>query len=141
MEREICVQQLEGFKNLVESRLSASQTDRIRAEYNTLAAQNGWPPINNYDLDKANQSPARFPQRFKALFDIVMKEVRREPFTAYRMEEELEKQGYTYYGLDEEKYLGVYCTSLPKGERASFASLKCIFPNGMPMMVMQNMKP
>ena len=91
VEREICVQQLEGFKNLVESRLSASQTDRIRAEYNTLAAQNGWPPINNYDLDKANQSPARFPQRFKALFDIVMKEVRREPFTAYRMEEELEK--------------------------------------------------
>ena len=31
--------------------------------------------------------------------------------------EELEKQGYTYYGLDEEKYLGVYCTSLPKGEK------------------------
>ena len=25
-------------------------------------------------------------------------------------------------------------TSLPKGDRASFASRKCILPNGMPMM-------
>ena len=28
-----------------------------------------------------------------------------------------------------------YTTSFPKGDRASFASRKCIFPNGMPMMV------
>ena len=27
-----------------------------------------------------------------------------------------------------------YTTSLPKGDRASFASRKCILPNGMPMM-------
>ena len=28
-----------------------------------------------------------------------------------------------------------YTTSIPNGDRASFASRKCIFPQGMPMMV------
>ena len=32
-------------------------------------------------------------------------------------------------------------TSLPKGDRASFASRKCIFPKGMPIIVMQKMRP
>ena len=34
-----------------------------------------------------------------------------------------------------------YTTSFPKGERASFASRKCIFPNGMPMMVIISISP
>lgn len=34
-----------------------------------------------------------------------------------------------------------YESSFPKGERASFASLKCIFPNGMPMMVIISISP
>ena len=35
----------------------------------------------------------------------------------------------------------IQLNSFPKGERASFARRKCIFPKGMPMMVMQNMRP
>ena len=34
-----------------------------------------------------------------------------------------------------------YTTSIPNGDRASFASRKCIFPQGMPMMVMQSSRP
>ena len=38
-------------------------------------------------------------------------------------------------------YVKFYTSSLPNGDRASFASRKCIFPKGMPMMVMQKMRP
>ena len=34
-----------------------------------------------------------------------------------------------------------YTTSIPKGDRANFAKRKCIFPHGMPMMVMQSSRP
>ena len=90
-EREICIQHLERFKELVESRLSPTQTDRIKAAYNLIASGKGWPTIDTYNNDRANQSPIRYPERFKALFDIVMEEVRRTPSTAYKIEEELEK--------------------------------------------------
>ena len=30
---------------------------------------------------------------------------------------------------------------MPNGDRASFAKRKCIFPKGMPMIVMQKMRP
>ena len=34
-----------------------------------------------------------------------------------------------------------YTTSIPNGDRASFAKRKCIFPQGMPMMVIISTSP
>lgn len=30
---------------------------------------------------------------------------------------------------------------MPNGDKANFAKRKCIFPHGMPMMVMQSIRP
>ena len=38
-------------------------------------------------------------------------------------------------------FLYLQITALPNGEMANFAKRKCIFPNGIPMMVIQRMKP
>ena len=44
-------------------------------------------------------------------------------------------------GVQEREVNQDYTTSMPKGDRASFARRKCIFPHGMPMMVMQSNRP
>ena len=83
-------ERLSRMSEIVEKNLLGQNRGRIKDAYNRIAREKGWPEISEVKTDGTTVS-IDDPDRFKAYFDIVMEEIRRNPRKFAGIEEKLDQ--------------------------------------------------